>query len=86
MRTALLFTFLAGCSQPQPQSEACAAYIDCIAAVDAARGTNTDVVRYTEDGDCWGSPPGAELCDESCVEGLAWMQARWADLPQECAP
>lgn len=86
MRTCLFALLLAGCSQRQPQSEACAAYVSCVAAIDAARGTETDVVRYTPDGDCWGSPPGAELCDESCTRGLDWMAERWDDLPEACTP
>lgn len=77
---------LAACAPEVVQTEACAAFVTCQAARDAADGTTTDVARFTAGGDCWGSPAGAELCDHACDNGLAFLRERYPALPAECAP
>ena len=75
---------LVGCAQVE-QSASCAAYVSCVRAQDAAKGIETDLVRFEPGGDCWGNPDGAGLCDRACTNGMLWLQETFSDLPQECA-
>lgn len=68
------------------QSPACATYVSCVEARDAARGSSTDLLRFQPDGECWGTPAGADLCDRACTNGLAWLQESETDLPEVCTP
>ena len=81
-----LCLFASGCSGPVEQRTACAEYVSCIAARDGLRGSTTNVHRFEADGDCWGSPEGADLCETSCVNGLAFLRDREQNLPEECSP
>lgn len=78
----MFLTLLLACAEVV-QTPACAEFVACVEATDAARGATTDVVRFQPDGDCWGSPAGAELCDHACVNGLPVHKARFPDV---CAP
>lgn len=84
----MLFFLLACAEEPPPaQGPECAAYVDCLAAWDEARGITTDVARFSADGDCWGgSEEGARACTEACVNGLAFLVDRVPDLPDACKP
>jgi hypothetical protein len=75
---------LASCTFPVEQPEVCARYIACIAARDARDGTNTDVVRFSKEGDCWGTPRGGTLCETACKSGLAFLAEK--DPLPECVP
>lgn len=79
-----LLLFL-GCAEVT-QTPACASFVACVGARDAARGATTDVVRFEPAGECWGTPAGADLCDRACVNGLAWLRESEPDLPEACAP
>lgn len=68
------------------QTPACAQYVACVEAKDAAAGTTTDLVRFQPQGECWGSPAGADLCDRACVNGLEFERSRTTDAPDACAP
>jgi hypothetical protein len=77
---------LASCTIPVPQRPACARYVTCLEARDARDGTETDVVRFEPDGDCWNVRAGADLCDRACTAGLAWLADREPDLAAACSP
>lgn len=77
---------LLGCGGPVAQTEACAEYVSCIEARDAALGVSTNLDRFLEGGDCWGGEEGAALCDRACVNGLDWMRSAIDDLPEVCQP
>jgi hypothetical protein len=83
---AALFGLLwSGCASEFGQSPTCATYVACLAARDAAQGTETDVVRFEEGGDCWGGKLGYELCDSACGNGLDFLRQREAaTLPEAC--
>ena len=76
---------LAGCGGDSSQTEACAQYVECIAARDTAAGITTNVDRFEASGDCWGSVEGQELCNASCENGLDYL-ASLENAPQECSP
>jgi hypothetical protein len=87
MRMVCTLTLLfAACGSQQPQAEACHRYVACIGALDAARGGTTDLARFADSGDCWGSAGGAELCAGACERGLERMRTRVTGLPMECLP
>jgi hypothetical protein len=71
---------------PVDQSAACAQYVRCIRAVDAANSQTTDLDRYDEGGACWGGEKIGELCTTSCGRALDRMRQREPALPAECAP
>lgn len=81
-----LALLLAACGSQQPQAASCHRYVACIEALDAARGGTTDLARFADSGDCWGSAGGAELCAGACERGLERMRSRVAGLPRECLP
>lgn len=68
------------------QTPACAAFVACVGARDAARASSSDVVRFEPGGECWGTPAGADLCDRACENGLAWLRESEPDLPEACVP
>lgn len=70
---------LAGCGRVT-QSEACQQFIACVSELDTARGTATDVERFTAEGGCWGSPEGARLCTDACTRGVEWLQRTYAEV------
>jgi hypothetical protein len=74
----------AGCTEAVTQSEDCAAYVECVRAIDARDGVETDVERFEADGDCWGSDEGATLCDRACTRGADYLRRQSGPLPQEC--
>lgn len=78
----MLLLLFAACTEVV-QTPACADYVACVQATDASRNTTTDVLRFQPEGDCWGTPAGAELCDRACTNGLAFHQQRF---PGVCAP
>lgn len=78
-------TLIWGCAEVE-QSASCEEYVACIRAQDAVSGVETDLNRFEDDGDCWGNPEGAALCDRACTNGLEWMRDEVADLPEECEP
>ena len=80
----MLFLLFA-CAEEVVQTPACAAYVACVEATDAARGTSTDLLRFQPGGDCWGSPAGAELCDHACDNGLVFQAKRFPSQA-ECQP
>lgn len=81
----VVFVFgMFGCAEGN-QTDACRAYVDCIDARDAAAGIQTNVVRFESDGDCWGSEPGAKLCDTACTRGLDYLGSL-DGAPMECVP
>lgn len=80
----MLLLLVLACAEVS-QTDACARYVACIQAKDTDAGTTTDVVRFQPEGECWGTPAGADLCDRSCVNGLAFERTRAADAPAECA-
>ena len=79
----LMVMMVMGCAQVE-QSASCNSYVACVRAQDAAKGVETDMVRFEPAGDCWGNPEGAALCDRACSNGLLWLQEQYADLPEEC--
>lgn len=80
----MLLLLLLGCAEVV-QTPACAAFVSCVRATDAAQGVTTDVVRFEPAGECWGTPAGADLCDRACVNGLDFHRRRFPDVA-ECAP
>jgi hypothetical protein len=80
-----LLLLLLGCAEVS-QTPTCEEYVACLGARDEARGTTTDMLRFEAQGDCWGSPAGADLCDRACTNGLAWLQESETDLPEACSP
>lgn len=80
----IISVLLAGCAEGT-QTEACRAYLDCLAARDQQLGITTNAARFESDGACWGSPTGAELCDTACVRGLEFIGGT-DDAPTECTP
>lgn len=66
------------------QSDACKAYVSCLAARDASLGISTDVKRFAVGGGCWGSPEGATLCTNACTNGMAWLKKAYDNLPAAC--
>lgn len=77
----------AGCwGGPVPQSAECAAYVQCIEAIDRAAGQTTDLDRYVEGGACWDNPELAHGCTRSCVRALDRLRAREPTRPAECGP
>lgn len=78
------FLFFAACADVT-QTDSCAAYVDCVQAMDDQLGTGTDLDRFEAGGVCWGNPEGAALCDRACGNGLEWMRDAYSDLPEECA-
>lgn len=79
-----ILLLLSGCG-PVVQTEACAAYVECLDARDAALGAETDALRFEPTGACWGSAEGATLCTNACERGLTWLRDSYDDLPAECA-
>ena len=73
-----------GCGESVGQSGTCAAYVQCVEAMDARDGVDTDVDRFEVSGACWGSEEGATLCDRACTNGLDYIRQRDPQLPQEC--
>ena len=57
-------TLIWGCAEVE-QSASCEEYVACIRAQDAVSGVETDLERFEADGDCWGNPEGAALCDRA---------------------
>jgi hypothetical protein len=77
---------LSGClGGPMEQTAGCAAYVACLRATDAAAHTSTNVARFEPGGACWVNVPTGEVCATGCERGLAWLRARSAGLPAECA-
>lgn len=81
----MFFLILFGCAEVT-QTPACSSFVACVGARDEASGATTDVVRFEPNGDCWGTPAGADLCDRACENGLAWLRETEPNLPAECAP
>lgn len=79
-----MFLLLAACAAPVSQTPDCAAFVACVEATDAARGTSTDLLRFEPEGDCWGSEAGAEICDRACANGLAFHATRFPDQAEAC--
>jgi hypothetical protein len=75
----------AGCSEASvPQSAACAAFVACIGAIDAAASQTTNLDRYVEGGACWDNQNLGRSCTTSCERTLERMRERVAGLPAEC--
>jgi hypothetical protein len=81
-----MLLLLLACATAVPQTDACASYVACVQATDAARATTTDVLRFDAGGDCWGGPAGAELCDRACIRGLELHAARFPEQAEACTP
>lgn len=79
-----MIVLLLACAPEVVQTPACVQFVACQGARDAVSGDPTDLARFDVGGDCWGSPAGQELCDHACVNGLAFLRERYADLPAEC--
>lgn len=73
-------------SPPVDQTSACAEWVECVAARDAALGTTTDYQRFDVGGACWGSQEGADLCTTSCEQGLTFLRDNYDDVPEGCLP
>jgi hypothetical protein len=82
----LPFLLLVACGQRVVQTEACADWVACVQARDAAQGQSTNLERFEADGACWGGDEGAALCDRGCLAGLDWLRGEVDDLPTECLP
>lgn len=80
----MLFLLLLACAEVV-QTPACAAFVSCVRASDAAQGITTDLARFEPEGECWGTPAGADLCDRACVNGLGFHARRFPDVTA-CAP
>lgn len=80
----LTLTMAPACQPSVEQTEACNQYVACVQAQDEVLGESTNLDRYLEDGPCWGSPEGGELCDQSCIKGLDFIRDRYTDLPGAC--
>jgi len=76
---------LAGCGRVN-QSASCREFVACVRAQDAVDGVTTDATRFEPDGDCWGGPDIAELCDRSCVHGTAQLRADHSTLACAVTP
>lgn len=63
-----------------PQTAECQQFLACVAELDAARGTATDVARFEAEGGCWGSAEGAKLCTDACARGVEWLQRTYAEV------
>ncbi len=82
----LLAGGLAGClGGPVTQSPSCATYVACMRALDADAGTTTNLDRFLPGGACWVNSVTGDGCATGCQRGVAWLQARQAPLPAECA-
>lgn len=80
-----ILMLLLGCAEEVTQTPACERYVACLDARDEQRGTTTDMLRFEAEGDCWGSPAGADLCDRACSNGLSWLLESETDLPEVCS-
>jgi hypothetical protein len=73
------------CSEASvPQSAACARFVACIEAIDAAQSQTTNLDRYGEGGACWDNQTLGRNCTDSCGRTLERMRERVAALPAEC--
>ena len=79
----MILLLLLACAEVA-QTPACASFVACVAARDAEQGATTDVLRFEPSGACWGSPAGADLCDRSCENGLAWLRDTEPNPPEAC--
>ena len=77
MRAHLVCFALTGCmGGAVSQSPACAAYVECIQAQDAAQSRTTNLDRFIGGGSCWVNSETAELCTSGCERGLEWIKTR----------
>jgi hypothetical protein len=75
---------VSACGASRPPGPSCAAFVACVAARDAARGTTTNVARFADGGACWtAAEEGATSCETACARGLEVL-ARAADAPEVC--
>lgn len=79
----LLCGLLPACGR-EPQSAACAQFVDCVRALDTQDGRRTNTLRFEPNGGCWGGAAGARLCTDACVRGLE-VARRAATVPTACA-
>jgi len=57
------------------QTAACQQFVACVRELDGRDRQTTDAIRFEPDGDCWGGPTIAELCDHACTRGLEPLRA-----------
>lgn len=55
------------------QGPECKAFVECVAAVDVLRSTQTNVDRFLPDGACWGGKKGAAVCESACRRGVVLL-------------
>lgn len=81
----ILLVLATGCSVEQ--SQVCADYLACQAAVDAQQGSSTVGTLepiYGPDGTCWSDPASAASCDAGCTSGIQAAQGLISPVPPEC--
>ncbi len=81
-----MILMLAGCGGRVAQATDCAAYVQCVRAVDAQLQRSTNLDRFLADGACWVNAETGELCETGCRRGLEWTRSHQSALPQECLP
>ncbi len=80
-------TLVAACGGAE-QGPECKAFVECVAALDALRSTQTNVDRFLPDGACWNGTKGAGVCESSCRRGVVLLHEQEPQLTctQEGAP
>ena len=72
-------TLPVACGGAEPGPE-CQAFVECVAAVDVLRSTQTNVDRFLPDGACWSGPKGAAVCESSCRRGVVLLHEQEPQL------
>ena len=78
-------TLGAGCAEPE-QGPECRAFVACVGAADAERGTQTNVDRFLPDGACWDGVKGAAVCESSCRRGIPVLRKQEPNITCEVTP
>jgi hypothetical protein len=76
---AALSTLLVACGRAE-QGPECKAFVECVAAVDVLRSTQTNVDRFLPDGACWGGQKGAAVCESACRRGVVLLHEQEPQL------
>ncbi len=74
-----VWTLLVACGGAE-QGPECKAFVECVAAVDFLRSTQTNVERFLPDGACWDGPKGAAVCESACRRGVALLHEQEPEL------
>lgn len=73
------WTLLVACRRAE-QGPECKAFVECVAALDVLRSTQTNVDRFLPDGACWNGRKGAAVCESACRRGVALLHEQEPEL------